>query len=161
MLDTGCTANFINAEFIDRHGIKTLALEPPRPATLFDNSHINSITHISVPLIIERNCKKFQIQFYVTRTPKQEITLGAPFFAATNPILNWNEKTVTWQDVLNADFFEEFPDLGLSHELNSDFSSQSHLSKLISPDYQIMSKNSLKFLRKKKLINYRKADLGT
>ena len=95
LVDSGATENFIHHQLIKWFNIPTTPLSQPRTARNVDGSLYKSgkITE-KVELEIQHKNHTKKLQFFVTNLGTNNMILGYPFLAITNPELNWKKGTM-------------------------------------------------------------------
>ena len=96
LLDSGSTNNFIDATIINRFKLPRIKLDRPRPIRNIDGSlnTVGMITHY-VDLTIKYGTYEEKHNFFEIHLGTDDLVLGFPFLAATNPRINWKEGTFT------------------------------------------------------------------
>jgi len=97
MIDSGATADFIDREVCNKHGIKIIKAKNPREIYLADGkpSAMGPVTHITkVPMDISRH--RELATFQVANLQNHEVILGMPWLREHNPTIDWNDKRITF-----------------------------------------------------------------
>jgi hypothetical protein len=94
LLDSGATDNFISPSVVDHFQIPSYELSKPRTIRNVDRTKnsIGAVTH-AVNLEILYNGKKQNHNFFIIDLGTDHMLLGMPFFAATNPSIDWTAGT--------------------------------------------------------------------
>ena len=94
LLDSGATDNFITPELVEHFQIPTRTLTRARTICNVDGTKnkIGNVTKNTQLTIRYRNESHLH-NFYVADLGNDAVLLGMPFFAATNPEINWKEGT--------------------------------------------------------------------
>jgi len=94
LLDSGATDNFISPDVVEHFKVPTCILPAPRTICNVDGikNSIGSITKTAQMWICYNN-KTHLHNFYVVELGADDMLLGMPFFAATNPKINWTGGT--------------------------------------------------------------------
>jgi len=92
LLDSGATDNFISPMIIERFGIPTYKLSQTRIIRNVDGTP-NSLGGVSeaTTLKVNHNGNETTQCFFVINLGSDDMLLGMPFLAATNPQINWSE----------------------------------------------------------------------
>ena len=99
MIDSGATEYFIDREVCNKHRINMIKAINPREIYLADRKHsaIWPVTHMmKVPIDIRgyRELTTFQL----ANLQHHEVILGMPWLRKHNPMSNWNDKKITFND---------------------------------------------------------------
>lgn len=94
LLDSGATDNFVSPAVVEHFQIPIRTLPKPRRIRNVDGTRnsIGDVTQI-IQLAIRHNNKSAIHNFYVVELGEDDMLLGMPFFAATNPKINWTTGT--------------------------------------------------------------------
>ncbi len=94
LLDSGATDNFISPDVVEHFKVPTRILPAPRTIRNVDGTRnsIGSVTK-TAQMWISYNNKTHLHNFYVVELGADDMLLGMPFFAATNPKINWTAGT--------------------------------------------------------------------
>src|SRR5713101_8813380 len=94
LLDSGATDNFISPDVVEHFKVPTCILPAPRTICNVDGTRnsIGSVTK-TAQMWISYNNQTHLHNFYVVELGANDMLLGMPFFAATNPKINWTAGT--------------------------------------------------------------------
>ena len=92
LVDSGATNNFIDPVIVNRYKLPRIKLDRPRPVRNIDGTKnsIGNITHY-VDLKIQYGAYEEMHNFFIINLGTDQMVLGYPFLAATNPPINWKE----------------------------------------------------------------------
>ena len=90
LLDSGVTKNFIQETYAQQLKLPIKCLPYTRPVynvngTLNKNGHIHSYTDLEM----QTGQQRTKLRFFLTDIGDQKLILGYPWFAATQPNINW------------------------------------------------------------------------
>src|SRR6266849_4706744 len=94
LLDSGATDNFISPDVVEHFKVPTCILPAPRTIRNVDGTRnsIGSVTK-TAQMWISYNNQTHLHNFYVVELGADDMLLGMPFFATTNPKINWTAGT--------------------------------------------------------------------
>ena len=97
LLDSGAMDNYIDIQFIQKHGLKQQSI-PPRPVFNVDGSpnKAASITH-KVFVKISLSGRPMKIEAYATVLDQNPLILGMTWFKRFNPQINWLTGQIRFQ----------------------------------------------------------------
>src|SRR5258707_4748658 len=92
LLDSGATDNLIDRNLINKIGLGTTPLKPPRLVRNVDGSlnQDGTMTETCKPWI-KRGEKEIEFQFFVTSLGEDRMIFGCPWFEQENPEINWTK----------------------------------------------------------------------
>jgi hypothetical protein len=90
LLDSGATENFLNMQYAKEMRFPIKRLEKPRPVYNVDRTRNKNgdIEHYT-DLEMQTGNQKTWLQFFLTDLGEQKVILGYPWFAATQPKIDW------------------------------------------------------------------------
>ena len=101
LIDSGASRPFIDTSIAEKHPENTMELDSPLRLELFDGqpSSAGEITHLYRDTISFEDGTIQMVTFYVTKLhPTAPIVLGLSWLREVNPIIDWKELTVTFQE---------------------------------------------------------------
>src|ERR1700760_4562195 len=92
LLDSGAMQNFISQVTVNRFKLKKIKLPKPKFVRNMDGTRnsIGAITH-AVDLNLQYGTCKETLPFYIIDMGTDQMILGYPFLAATNPKIDWKQ----------------------------------------------------------------------
>jgi len=97
MMDSGATEDFIDREVCNKHRIKRIKAKNPREISLADRKPraMGPVTDMTkVPMNISSH--RELATFHVANLKNHEIILVMPWLREHNPIIDWNDKRITF-----------------------------------------------------------------
>lgn len=97
LLDTGASECFIDSSLCSQYEIPLVPCSIERSLVLIDGSdHCSGpITQITKPLLVKIGTYSCTLSFLVSSFPATQVILGYSFFKAANPVIDWQNKTLT------------------------------------------------------------------
>ena len=100
LLDSGATDNLIDRNLVNKLGLGTTPLEPPRLVRNVDGSlnKDGTITN-KCQLWIKRGKSETPFQFFVTSLGEDRMIFGYPWFEHENPEINWKKQELKGEQI--------------------------------------------------------------
>ena len=90
LLDSGTTENFINFNYAQQLHLPTKQLDNPRTRYNVDGSpNRKGKIHLYTDLEVRTGDRRTNMRFFLTDLGPQKVILGYPWFAATQPKIDW------------------------------------------------------------------------
>ena len=98
-VDSGAGGKFINQNYVQTKGFRKERLSEPIKVYNVDGTpNKQGIIGYYVNLNIEIHGRKWKEQLLVTGLGKHRIILGLPWLRKTNPIIDWEKRTLEWRN---------------------------------------------------------------
>lgn len=94
LIDSGSTHDFISAEFVRRHGVKTHVVDEHFSVTLADGRTTAETRRCTAPLKVTISNESEQQSFTVFSLMKYDAILGRPWLTKNNPQINYQTNEV-------------------------------------------------------------------
>lgn len=97
LIDSGATGNILNKTFAERHRMKQIPLDRPKPLINADGSKGQVLSYINLDLEIrdtQERTHKESIRFYIANIGKQDAILGTDWLIKHNPEIDWSNYQV-------------------------------------------------------------------